>query len=408
MGGAVRDALLGIAHLDWDIATSARPEQVCKVFRRTVPVGIEFGTVGVLDEGGVMHEVTTFRRDVRTDGRHAEVAFGVSLDDDLARRDFTINAIAYDPESGELRDPFDGRTDLSRGIVRAVGDARERMREDRLRALRAIRFAARFRFHVEPSTWAAIAESAPFLTRLSAERVKQELEKTMEQVDQPSVAMRWWRETGALAVLVPALADAPDERFRALDYLPRTGVPDDRRARLDRLAMLFFGAEPATAERALRALRFSNADRAWIGAMVEARARLGAAMDDALAIAAPVPPATLRRWVSAIGRTRADAFCALTAALHLARAAHPNGATGRMEPPVALVERLAAFRAETVRAAFNDPIELADLAVDGEDLRAAGVPAGPEIGRTLRDLLDRVLDDPACNTRERLLRLVRR
>src|SRR5579864_4480774 len=146
VGGAIRDALLGHPHLDWDLATSATPDQVRELFgpRRTIPVGIEFGTVGVLDRRGVMHEVTTFRRDVRTDGRHAEVEFGVSLDDDLARRDFTINAIAFSPTRGELRDPFGGRADLERRIVRAVGYPEARMQEDRLRALRAIRFAARF------------------------------------------------------------------------------------------------------------------------------------------------------------------------------------------------------------------------------------------------------------------------
>jgi tRNA nucleotidyltransferase (CCA-adding enzyme) len=105
VGGAVRDALLGISHLDWDLATAARPEVVRKLFRRTVPVGLQFGTVGVLDAAGHMHEVTTFRRDVRTDGRHAEVEFGVSLDDDLARRDFTINAIAWDPIGRAARRP---------------------------------------------------------------------------------------------------------------------------------------------------------------------------------------------------------------------------------------------------------------------------------------------------------------
>src|SRR4051794_36579859 len=145
VGGAIRDVLLGHPHLDWDLATSATPDQVRELFgvKRTIPVGIAFGTVGVLDRDGAMHEVTTFRRDVRTDGRHAEVEFGVSLEDDLARRDFTINAIAYSASRDELRDPFDGRRDLDRRIVRAVGDADTRMREDRLRALRAIRFAAR-------------------------------------------------------------------------------------------------------------------------------------------------------------------------------------------------------------------------------------------------------------------------
>src|SRR5262245_13766166 len=134
VGGAIRDALLGHPDLDWDIATSATPAEVRQLFghRRTIPVGIEFGTVGVLDARGRMHEVTTFRRDVRSDGRHAEVEFGVSLESDLARRDFTINAIAYSPKLDEIRDPFGGRLDLERRVVRAVGDPIARMREDRL------------------------------------------------------------------------------------------------------------------------------------------------------------------------------------------------------------------------------------------------------------------------------------
>src|SRR6185312_4127584 len=175
VGGGVRDALLGIPNLDWDLTTSAKPLQVRKLFRRTVPVGIEFGTVGVLDENNVMHEVTTFRSDVETDGRHAVVKFGDSLEDDLARRDFTINAIAYSPSRDELRDPFGGRHDLEARVLRAVGVPRERMREDRLRALRAIRFASRFGFTIDPATWQAIITSAPHLGRLSPERVQQEI-----------------------------------------------------------------------------------------------------------------------------------------------------------------------------------------------------------------------------------------
>src|SRR5215217_32890 len=181
VGGAVRDALLGHAGLDWDLATAARPEEVRRLFRHTVPVGIQFGTVGVLDRDRRMHEVTTFRRDVKTDGRHAVVEFGASLEEDLARRDFTINAIAYRPKTEEIRDPFEGRADIEAKIVRAVGDAEQRMREDRLRALRAIRFASRYSFAIEPSTLSAIRASAAHLTRLSHERVQQELVKTMEQ-----------------------------------------------------------------------------------------------------------------------------------------------------------------------------------------------------------------------------------
>ena len=401
----MRDALLGHAHLDWDLATSARPEEVRKLFKRTIPVGIEFGTVGVFDRENVMHEVTTFRKDVKTDGRHAVVEFGASLDDDLARRDFTINAMAFDPESGELRDPFDGRTDLKRGIVRAVGAAGDRMREDRLRALRAIRFAARFSFNIEPSTWAAIKESAPHMTRLSAERVKQELEKTMQQVERPGVALEWWRESGALAALVPSLADAPVERFRALDFLERPDAEGDaeggaKGAVLDRLAMLFFGDPPGGVEKALRALKFSNADASWIVALARARAQVGAAMDAALAeTGGPGPaPGDIRRWVAVAGRTRTEAFCRLTVALNLALAATPDAVDGRLSVAEAVRGRLLQFAKSAVEIAFRDPIELADLAVDGEDLRAAGVPDGPEMGRILKALLERVIEDPAANT----------
>src|SRR5215831_3192780 len=232
VGGAVRDALLGETHLDWDLATSATPEQVRRVFgsRRTIPVGIEFGTVGVLDRLGAMHEVTTFRRDVQTDGRHAVVEYGASLDEDLARRDFTINAIAYSPSSGELRDPFGGRKDLDAKIVRAVGDPDARMREDRLRALRGIRFAARFGFTIDDATRRAMEASAPYLGRLSPERVKQELDKTFEQVCRPSHALLIWQKTGAFASLIPALANLPEQALTVPDLTAQPG-PARRPAR---------------------------------------------------------------------------------------------------------------------------------------------------------------------------------
>ncbi len=226
VGGAVRDALAGHRNSDWDLATAATPDQVMQLFRRrTIPVGVAHGTVGVLDAAGVMHEVTTFRRDVRTDGRHADVEFGASLDEDLARRDFTINAIAYSPSRRILHDPFDGRGDLERHVLRAVGTAADRMREDRLRALRALRFAARFGFEIEPATWAAIVASARFLTQLSAERVKEELSKTMTQVAKPSSALRMWRESGALSALVPRLADLDAITMASLDCLAPPGRP---------------------------------------------------------------------------------------------------------------------------------------------------------------------------------------
>lgn len=396
VGGAVRDALLGHPHLDWDFATAATPPQVMRVFKRTVPVGVDFGTVGVFDSANTMHEVTTFRRDVNTDGRHAVVEFGASLDDDLARRDFTVNAIAYHPRTAELRDPFEGRLDLQRGLIRAVGRADERMREDRLRALRGIRFASRFGFHIEPATWAAIKASAPHMGRLSPERVKQELEKTMEQVERPSVALEWWREAGLLSALVPAIAAAPGVRFAALDYLPKGEGELGRGATVSRLAMLFFGEKEQVASAATKALRFSNADAGWISALAGSRAELGRAIDAAMEAGAP-SAAEVRRWVARIGRMRTETFFVLNAALWRARFAISGDMAGD--------ERLSALTRLAVEIAFRDPIEIADLAVDGEDLRNAGVQSGPRMGIVLHALLERVIDDPTLNTNTKLLEL---
>ncbi|HUX35010.1 MAG TPA: CCA tRNA nucleotidyltransferase [Gemmatimonadaceae bacterium] len=398
VGGAVRDALLGHRHLDWDLATAATPEQVRGLFghKRTIPVGIEFGTVGVLDEHRTLHEVTTFRRDVRTDGRHAEVEFGVSLDDDLARRDFTINAIAYSPRLERLHDPFDGRRDLTRRLVRAVGDPDARMREDRLRALRAIRFAARFDFDIEPPTWKAIVASAPHLSRLSPERVKQELEKTMEQVVCPSTALHRWREAGALPVLVPALRDTSDATLDALDCLAQPGMPNRPNRRIHRMAMLFSDVPVAQLGAALTALRSSKLEMNWIQALVGRWQTLGAPIGDALSAGGAIADAQVRRWVAAVGRMHLPGFFRLASARWAV--ARTRDAAG--VPSAASVRAL--YR-RALRAAYRDPVDLRDLAVDGDDLRRAGIPAGPALGTLLQALLDWVLDDPSRNTPGALL-----
>ena len=395
VGGAVRDALLGHPGLDWDLATAARPSEVQRLFRRTVPVGIEFGTVGVLDDAGRLHEVTTFRRDVRTDGRHAEVEFGASLDEDLARRDFTINAIAYSPSRGEIRDPFGGRIDLERRLVRAVGDAGERMREDRLRALRALRFAARFGFEIEGETWKAIAESGPHLGRLSAERVKQELEKTMDQVSHPARALRWWREGGALATLIPALSSVDDVVLASIDHLPIPGLRNRPQRRSNRLAALFADLDEASVARALRALKFSNADVAWIAAVASGAREARAALEPMLARGPAPSDADLRRVVARVGRLRVSGVIRVVAARWAALRE-----AGRPAPTD--LQARALYRRMT-RIAFRDPVEVADLAIGGEDLRAAGIPPGPEMGKILRTLLDLVIEDPSHNDAATLL-----
>lgn len=394
VGGAVRDALLGHAHLDWDLATSATPREVQRLFRRTVPVGIEFGTVGVIDREGRMHEVTTFRRDVHTDGRHAVVEFGVSLDDDLARRDFTINAIAWDPIAERLHDPFGGREDLARGVVRAVGVASERLTEDRLRALRAIRFASRFDFTLDPATWQAVVESAPHLGRLSPERVKQELEKTMEQVERPSLALQRWRDAGAFAVLIPALANLTDEQAEVVDQLPRPGLPTRPLRKALRLAALFAGLDGKRTEQALRALRFSNVDISTVGSLVDRWHREGAALTAAIRSGASPDDTTLRRLAARVGRLRVAAFMRLVAAHWAVRGQVPAVAWR------ALHRRL-------LRIAFRDAIEVGDLAIDGDDLRRLGVQPGPLLGQSLHELLEAVLRDPSCNTVAHLSAMVR-
>lgn len=376
VGGAIRDVLLA-AHGgkgprptgDFDIATSARPADVQSLFRRTVPVGIEHGTVAVLDEDGRAHEVTTFRRDVRTDGRHAVVEFGVSLEEDLARRDFTINAIAVHPETGEVVDPFGGRADLAAGVVRAVGDAEARVREDRLRVLRALRFAAALEFTVEPATWAAVTGSAGELSHLSRERVRDEWLKTLV-TGRPSVGVGLWRRAGVLGAVWPELADLPPSADAELD-----GIEGGDPVLVTAGALYRAGAgADAAAASALR-LRFSNRD------IERVRRAVGA-------LGSPLPEAAqgraVRRWLAAHAAEADDVLAILAPARR-----------------AALSAAVAAVRSS------GAPLRLADLAVTGEDLMTAGIPAGPGLGATLRRLLEAVLDDPSRNTREALLALAR-
>jgi len=399
VGGGVRDALLGRQSLDWDLATAAPPPEIRKLFRRTIPIGVAFGTIAVLDRNGIAHEVTTFRRDVQTDGRHAVVEFGASLDEDLSRRDFTINALAYSPKARRIHDPFGGVQDLEAGVIRAVGDPGERMREDRLRALRAIRFAARYEFGIDPKTWKAVVASAPFLQRLSAERVKQEIEKTMEQVECPGRAFAQWRDSGALAELVPDIARIGDTTLRALDSLRRPRQAGHTRRRTLRLTALFSAADPERVGSALRSLRFPNTEIKWIAETVQRWATLDRPMTNALTAVADVPPAELRRWVATSGRTRVAYVLRLSAAYWTAR--------WELGDPAPSAPRVASLYRQAIRTAFNEPIEIGDLAIDGSDLERLGL-AGPAVGRALQRLLSAVIDDPAANTPERLTAIIAR
>jgi tRNA nucleotidyltransferase (CCA-adding enzyme) len=270
------------------------------------------------------------------------------------------------------------------------------MREDRLRALRAIRFASRYGFTIEPGTLAAIRGSAPHLTRLSHERVQQELVKTMEQVRHPSRALRLWRDLGALSVLVPVLAGVDDVVLTTLDELPRAdeGAMVRPQRTSNRVAALFLDVQAAETRRTLTALRFSKHETNWATALVERWQTVGAEMSESLTAGAPTA-AQARRWLSRIGRMYAGAFLrvALARWTALARAGVPT-------PSAAAVRSL--HRAMR-RSLFEDAIELADLQITGDDLRRAGIPAGPIYAKILHALLERVLEDPARNTPQTLL-----
>ena len=377
----MRDALLGRRSGDWDLTTKARPDQLQKLFRRTVPIGIEHGTVGVLARDGTMFEVTTFRKDVETDGRHAVVAFADRVEDDLARRDFTINAIAWHPLREELLDPFRGIEDLDARVLRTVGVAADRLAEDYLRVLRAFRFAGRFALKIEQETWSALRESVRHLTSLSAERVREELLKVLSEDPEPSGTLALYAESGALSVLYPELsefraadvgADAWSEKLASVDQLP-TGRP------YLRLAQLLWGLGPSAAATVLTRLRLSNAQIDEVARRAECPEMPPADADDE----------AFRRWLSAAGSIRFAAVARL--GLARARARHQTGFDGSCDAVVA------AWRRARAVLATGPALSVAELAVDGRDLIRMGLRPGPDFGLILDDLLDFVLEDPARN-----------
>ncbi len=364
VGGAIRDRLLGDDQLDVDLATAAPPGAVQRLFRRTVPVGIDHGTVGVLDPEGVLHEVTTFRRDVRTDGRRAEVEFGVSLDDDLARRDFTINAIAWHPVRGEWRDPFGGRADLAAGIIRAVGDPAARFREDRLRILRALRFAARFDFAIDPATWEAARAQAPDTVHLSAERVREEWWKGVRSARDPRSLLRLWRDAGVAEAWFADGAPRWDEP---------PSVPED----VARDPLLLLAAWRTPVAPILQRLKTSGAE-----------IQRGRAIDRGPAAPASAEPVAVRRWMARVGEAAED----------LARLAR----VGVASPPAWLETR----RGIVTR---GEATARRQLALGGDDLVREGIVSpGPALGAMLDRLLEAVLETPDLNRRETLLDLARR
>ncbi len=387
VGGAVRDELLGHHRADWDVATDARPDDVRRVFGRTIPIGIEHGTVGVIASDGELYEITTFRRDVATDGRHAVIEFADRIDEDLGRRDFTINALAWRPATDELVDPFHGRTDMERRVLRAVGDPATRFAEDYLRVLRGLRFAGRFALDIDPDTRTALREAVDRTSRLSAERVRDELLKVLED-PRPSDALRLYAEFGVLEVWYPEIADlATDPRFEL--YLAAVdAIPAARRAL--RIAGLLLPSrradgEPVAAEAVLRRLRFSNSEiRRTLHLVRHAEPLVGPVDSDA----------QIRLWLAEVGAEHARDLFRLRFASARARGAEEEARF-----------LIAAWRRAHDQLGAAPPLRVSDLAIGGRELLELGVSRGPAVGIVLDELHARVLEDPELNERARLLEL---
>ena len=402
VGGAIRDILLGRPADDWDFATKARPKEIMAAFRRTVPIGVDHGTVGVLAPDGTLYEVTTFRRDVETFGRRAVVEFADSIEEDLSRRDFTLNALAWHPDSDKLLDPWNGTNDLSEQILRTVGDPDKRFTEDLLRVLRALRFAGQFGLTIEAGTWRALLSAVPALSQLSPERIQEEMMKVLSQSQKPSVALGLYAEAGVFAELYPELdIGLPIDlglTLRACDAVPRTR-PWVRLSLLVALASATDDQEVLDSkdhsrdarrgaiEGLLERLRFSNADTKRVSAVA--------------ASLAPVPPsdepAVLRRWLNRVGP---EHFADIARGWLAAARAHEKAENGLPEnegaSPRDVVRRINALRTILREA---PALTIADLALDGSDLKKLGLPPGPQFGEILRYLLEEVLDRPEVNNR---------
>ncbi len=416
VGGKVRDAVRGIdSSGKWDLTTSATPEEIQGLFRRTYYLN-HFGTVTVRS-GDEEVEVTTYRTETEySDHRRPDhVTFTRSLHDDLSRRDFTMNAMAWRPPTdgkpGELVDPFGGQRDLEARIIRAVGEPRERFKEDALRMLRAVRFATLLGFTIDPRTAEAIRESAPLAKTLSGERIQQEMVK-MLSAPKPSVAFRMLSDLGLLAVFFPELEIAktiPQDKAVAQDVFEHSIVtadatpPDDLVLRL--AGLLHDIGKPETfadghfhqhefvgeakARDILRRWRFDKETITQVTHLI--RHHMFWYQTDWTGSA-------VRRFVRKVGLENIPALFALRKA--------DNIGSGARSPRMYALESLWERVQEEIRAA--SAFSLKDLTIDGNDvMKELGIPPSPRVGQILNELFERVTEEPNLNTREHLLELAR-
>ncbi len=416
VGGCVRDSLMGLVPHDWDVCTSARPEQTLGVFagQRVIETGIRHGTVTVIWDS-TPYEVTTYRTDgVYTDSRRPDsVSFVVSLKEDLSRRDFTVNAMAYHPQRG-LYDAFGGAEDLKNKTIRCVGDPASRFREDALRIMRALRFSATYAFAIEEKTALALTELKERLLLIAPERIREELMRLLSGVGAADILRE---HAQVIFAVLPELEPMHGhEQFNPYHHLTVwehtlqavAAVPPEPVLRLTMLLHdagkpacffrdekgvgHFYGHPQASlkiAREIMARLRFDNHTRQAVEELV--------LFHDATI---PAKGKNVRRWLNRLGEERLQQLIAVKRAD--ASAQHPDKRDAKLKD----IAALEACLDEVVREGL--PYRLKDLAVTGDDLAGIGIPPGPQVGKTLRTLLQKVMDGSLKNEKEALLQSVSR
>lgn len=422
VGGCVRDRIMGKPIVDIDITTSARPEEVMKIFPEeeiyAVPTGLEHGTVTIV-YNGLNIEVTTFRRDVSTDGRRSTVEFGTSLEEDLLRRDFTINAIAYCPKLKKHIDPYGGMEDIKGRVIRAVGSPLDRFREDYLRMLRAHRFEATLEFTIEESTREALARAAreDWQGIISVERIRDEINKCFKQAERPSIMLEGMRKSGILKMILPDLDSCfgfEQNKYHEYDLYHHTLLTIDAVPKEDYLirwsALLhdlgkvpacknygpdstFYKHEIDSTEisgKIMKRLRFSRNETTTV---------LNLIRHHMFQYSIDMKDSSIRRFVASVGIENLNDLCTLLYADRLAK--------GRSISPETLLGATAILGRLEKMSAQEKIFKLKDLAIGGKEVMdIRKIPSCPEVGKVLKKLYEFVLEDTTLNTNERLKSMV--
>ena len=416
VGGAVRDLMLGRSSADWDLATNARPEEVTRLFNRVIPTGIKHGTVTIRHKGSSI-EVTTFRTESEySDGRRPdEIQYAKTIEEDLSRRDFTMNAAALKLPEGQFIDPYNGQNDVRRRLIRCVGNAEERFAEDGLRPMRAVRFAAQLGFNLEEKTLKAIRPSLATTAKIAVERIREELDKTIASKS-PQTGLVLMEETGLLTLILPELDncrgieqkgyhhyDVLDHSLLSCAYAARKGFSQEVR-----LAALFHDLGKQTTQKRGEdgSWTFYNHEKASVqmARAVMRRFRYpNAVTEKALRLIAAHMFHYEETWKdSAVRRFIIRTGEDLLPELFDLRMADTAGTFGADPDPAVLLPFKK--RIESVLAA-GSALSLKRLAINGNDLMENGVKPGKYVGIILKELLETVVDDPAQNTRETLLEI---